>query len=110
VSTRNKYEPARGVCALEWHVGFPSEDNQYGSIIVERWTNTMSWGLSQEFTPTVTVKAELIFLRWHRWEKTWVDEDGAGFDGRARNVVRRWARLGVRFAHTTVTVDKWGPL
>ena len=101
-----KYEPARGVVALQWHERAPSDADEYGCIIAETWIASLHLGWSTTSTPEVAVRAQLRALRWDRTQNRWM-EGGELYDPKRFGEIKRWARLEGRTTRINVTVGDW---
>lgn len=97
-----KYEPAGGVCEIQWKKGFPVESEQYGQIILEQWEAGLG-GWNFQRRPEIRVSAKLRFAQWCHTSQKWLFLDG----GKEPTTVRRWARLCTNNAWIKVTVGDW---
>lgn len=102
--SRNSYDDAFGVCALEWHQGAPS-DGDGRPVLVEVWRASV--GVYEATKPRAVVAASLEMRV--RVEGQWKTlRYGGGLEDARDGVVRRHAYMRSRWWHATIKLDGWG--
>lgn len=98
-SKRKKYEPAKGVVALHWKEGTPSDTDRWPVRIAEVWRAYIGYGQRE-----VRVRATIGVLTYDKEAYVW-KLDGTAL--RPDDEIRRHASLGSAWAHISLTVDAW---
>jgi hypothetical protein len=103
MSKRNRYREAFGVVGLRWRRGDPPPGE---AVLCEVWRADLSipsWGAGK--MPRIGVAARLEARCWdgQRWRAL----GPSGLYDPTPGTVRRWASLGRRWWHGTLTLDGW---
>jgi hypothetical protein len=98
-----KYEAAKGVCAIKWIHGSPTDADEYGMILVEFW-NAPTISVWNPLKPRLCISARLDAASWDYKEKKWryLSEMVPGMA-----VIRRWTRLSTARATVPLHISDW---